>query len=140
MSAHEKQQQAWTTARLHEVMPFAAAIGLEIVRAQPASVIVSGVWVPELCTAGGALHGGVLMTTADSAAALCAQLNLPEDAAGTTTIEAKTNFFSGVREGAFAAEAIPLHIGRTTIVLQTDVRSAEGRHISRSLQTQAVLR
>lgn len=66
--------------------------------------------------------------------------NLPADAAGTTTVEAKTNFFRGVHEGGFTVEANPVHIGRSTIVVQTDVRDAQGRHATRSIQTQAVLR
>ena len=55
-------------------------------------------WAPELCTAGGVLHGGVLMTLADAAGAVCAFLNLPEGAR-TVTIESKTNFLGAVREG-----------------------------------------
>jgi uncharacterized protein (TIGR00369 family) len=133
-------RQEWTTALLHEVMPFAAVLGIEVDRAEPGAVVLSGHWVPDLCTAGGVLHGGMLMAAADSAAALCAQLNLPAGAAGTTTIEAKTNFFAGIHEGGFTVEANPVHIGRSTIVLQTDVNTARGRHISRSMQTQAVLR
>jgi uncharacterized protein (TIGR00369 family) len=132
-------QHEWTTARLHEVMPFAAALGLVLDRAEPGVVVVSGLWVAELCTAGGVLHGGALMATADSAAGLCAQLNLPESAVGTTTIEAKTNFFAGIREGVFSAVASPVHVGHMTIVVQTDMLNADGHRVSRSMQTQAVL-
>jgi len=46
-------------------------------------------WAPELCTASGVLHGGVLMALADSAGAVCAFLNLPAGGR-TTTIESKT--------------------------------------------------
>ena len=68
-------------------------------------------WAPELCTAGGVLHGGVLMTLADAAGAVCAFLNLPEGAR-TVTIESKTNFLGAVREGEVRARARPLHVGK----------------------------
>jgi uncharacterized protein (TIGR00369 family) len=95
-------------------------------------------WAPELCTAGGVLHGGVLMALADSAGALCAFLNLP-DGASTTTIESKTNFLGAVRQGEVRARSRPLHVGRTTIVVETDVLDATGRRVARTTQTQAVL-
>jgi 1,4-dihydroxy-2-naphthoyl-CoA hydrolase len=95
-------------------------------------------WAPELCTAGGALHGGVLMALADSAGAVCAFLNLPAGAS-TATIESKTNFFGAVRQGEVRARSRPLHRGRTTIVVETDVYDANDRHVGRTTQTQAVL-
>jgi uncharacterized protein (TIGR00369 family) len=96
-------------------------------------------WAPELCTAAGVLHGGVLMSLADAAGGVCAFLNLPAGAAGTATIESKTNFLGAVREGAVTARARPLHVGKTTIVVETDVYDAAGRRIARTTQTQAVL-
>lgn len=35
--------------------------------------------------------------------------------------------------------AAPLHTGRSTIVIQTDVHCGDGRHVTRTLQTQSVL-
>ena len=95
-------------------------------------------WAPELCTAGGILHGGVLMTLADAAGAVCAFLNLPEGAM-TTTIESKTNFLGAIRDGEVLARSRPLHVGRTTIVVETDLFDASGRRVGRTTQTQAVL-
>lgn len=85
------------------------------------------------------MHGGALMALADTAGALCAFLHLPDGAAGTTTIESKPNFLRAVREGHVEAIARPLHTGRSTIVIDTDLRHAEGRHVARTTQTQAVL-
>jgi 1,4-dihydroxy-2-naphthoyl-CoA hydrolase len=95
-------------------------------------------WAPELCTAGGILHGGVLMTLADAAGAVCAFLNLPEGSR-TTTIESKTNFLGAVREGEVLARSRPLHVGKRTIVVETDLFDASGRRVGRTTQTQAVL-
>lgn len=126
------------TRLIRDGMPLAAHLGLEGVEGGPDAVVVKGRWEPEHCTAGGVLHGGYLMTLADTAAAALAFLNLPHGAS-TATIEAKTNFLAAVREGSITARAELVHKGRTTIVLQVDVRDDRGRLVSRTLQTQAVI-
>jgi len=78
------------------------------------------------------------MTLADTAGAVCAFLNLPAEAR-TVTIESKTNFLGAVRDGKVTARARPLHVGKTTIVVETDVLDASGRRVARTTQTQAVL-
>jgi len=95
-------------------------------------------WATGLCTSAGALHGGVLMALADSAGGVCAHLNLPPGAR-TATIESKTNFFAAVRGGEVRARTRPLHRGKTTIVLETDLLDSAGRLVGRTTQTQAVL-
>lgn len=119
-------------------MPFAVTCGIEVEHADAAEVRASLAWAPERCTAGGRLHGGALMTLADSAGAVCAFLNLPPGAS-TSTIESKTNFFRGLRSGAAHALSRPLHVGRTTVVVQTDVTDDEGCRLALVTQTQAVL-
>ena len=123
---------------IREGMPLAAHLGFEGVESSTEAVVVRGAWAPEHCTAAGVLHGGYLMTLADTAAAALAFLNLP-DGAGTATIEAKTNFLAAVREGSVTARAELVHKGRATIVLQVDVRDDGGRLVTRTLQTQAVI-
>ena len=125
---------------LNEAMPFGAVLGVEVDEASPEEVRGGLQWAADRCTAGGILHGGVLMGLADSLGGLCAYLNLPEGATGTATVESKTNFFRGVREGRVTAIAKPLHVGRTFIVVQTDLRDDQGRHVAQVTQTQAVLR
>ena len=119
-------------------MPFASLIGAELVSASPEEVRGRLDWTPERCTTDGVLHGGVLMSLADSIGAYCAALNLPAGA-GTATIESKTNFFRAVREGYVEAVSTPLHVGRTTIVVQTDLLDAQGRRVARVTQTQAII-
>jgi len=120
-------------------MPFAAKVGVEIESAKPDEVRGALEWAPDLCTAGGLLHGGALMSVADSVGGLCAYLNLPQGATGTATIESKTNFFRGVREGRLTARAKPLHVGRSFIVVQTNLADASGKPVAQVTQTQAVL-
>ncbi len=70
--------------------------------------------------------------------ALC--LNLPDGAVGTTTIESKTNFLGAVRAGTARAVATPLHVGGTTIVVETTITGDDGRAVAKVTQTQMVLR
>jgi uncharacterized protein (TIGR00369 family) len=125
---------------LNEAMPFGALLGIEVDAASAEEVRGGLEWAAERCTAGGILHGGALMGLADSLGGLCAYLNLPEGATGMATVESKTNFFRGVREGRVTGVARPLHVGRTFIVVQTDLRDGQGRHVAQVTQTQAVLR
>jgi 1,4-dihydroxy-2-naphthoyl-CoA hydrolase len=122
-----------------DAIPFATTCGIELVGAEPERVRASLQWAPHRCTTGGLLHGGVLMTLADTAGAVCAFLNLPSGAT-TATIESKTNFFGAVRAGTVHADARPLHIGRTTIVVQTVLSDDSGKPVAQVTQTQAILR
>jgi len=65
-------------------------------------------------------------------------LHVPEGAS-TTTVESKTNFLRGVREGHVEAVARPLHVGRSFIVVDTELVDPTGRLVARVTQTQAVL-
>ena len=120
------------------MMPFAGLLGLELDSATPEEVTGHFAWREDLCTTAGMLHGGAVMAVADSVGAVCAFLNLPAGA-GTSTIESKTNFFRGVREGTVRSTSTPLHVGRTTIVVQTDLADERGKLVARVTQTQAVL-
>jgi uncharacterized protein (TIGR00369 family) len=119
-------------------MPFSVACGIQVTSAASTEVTGRLAWAAERCTSGGVLHGGALMALADSLGGICAFLNLP-DGAGTATIESKTNFFRGVQEGQVYATTHPLHIGRTTIVVQTDLTDERGRRVAQVTQTQAIL-
>lgn len=119
-------------------MPFARLVGVELVSAAADEVRGRLEWAPERCTTAGVLHGGALMVLADSVGAVCAFLNI-RPGEGTSTIESKTNFFRAVRSGPVEAVCRPLHVGRTTVVVQTDLRDDQGRRVAQVTQTQAVL-
>jgi 1,4-dihydroxy-2-naphthoyl-CoA hydrolase len=121
-------------------MPLCDTLDIRAVAAAPAEVRLEIDHAPGLCTAGGVLHGGVVMALADSAGATCAYLNLPEGASGTTTLESKTNFLGAVRDGTATAVATPLHVGGSTIVIETLVTDAAARPVAKVTQTQMVLR
>jgi 1,4-dihydroxy-2-naphthoyl-CoA hydrolase len=120
------------------VAPFAGLLGLEVQAAEAEEVRGTLAWAEERCTAGGILHGGALMGFADTLGGLCAFLNLPQGAT-TATIESKTNFFRAVREGTVTGVTRPLHVGRSFVVVQTDLTDDDGRRVAQVTQTQAVL-
>ena len=127
-----------TLADLLASMPFAVLAGVELTAADKAECRGRLGWAADRTTAGGGMHGGALMTLADAVGAVCAYLNLPEGA-GTSTLSSATNLLRGVRDGYVEAVSHPLHVGRTTIVVVTEVRDAAGRLVSTTTQTQAVL-
>jgi len=69
--------QPQITQQLVNLVPFAGMVGAELMSATPEQVKGRLEWSEERCTAGGVLHGGALMTLADTLGALCAFLNLP---------------------------------------------------------------
>lgn len=94
---------------------------------------------PDLCTAGGILHGGAYMAFADTLGAVGTVLNLPPGKR-TTTTDSSTKFIAGAKVGTTVrGESVALHRGRTTQVWQTSIRNAEGKLCAVVTQTQLVL-
>jgi 1,4-dihydroxy-2-naphthoyl-CoA hydrolase len=127
------------TAQVAAAAPYTSFLGMEIVSASPEEVRSRLSWSADKCTAGGMLHGGALMSLADSAGGFLAFLNLPPDSKGTATIESKTNFFGPVRNGYVNAISRALHKGKRTIVVDTELFDDNGKLVARVTQTQAVL-
>ena len=127
------------TELIHAQVPLCATLGITADTFRPDEVVLSLDWAPMLCTGNNVLHGGIVMALADSAGGVCAFLNLPEEAAGTATIESKTNFLAATRGGTVKAHCHPLHIGKRVIVLETEVRGDDGKLAAKVLQTQAIL-
>jgi 1,4-dihydroxy-2-naphthoyl-CoA hydrolase len=128
------------TAFLHEQMPLCRTLGMRVgSQFGPDQVDLEVEWSVGLCTAGGLLHGGVVMALADSAGGVCAYLNLASPDQRTATIESKTNFLGAVRTGRVTATSTPLHVGSSTIVVETEVRDVAHHLVAKVTQTQAVL-
>ena len=121
-------------------MPFAELKGVAFTEAGKDRVVARMLVRADLCTLGHALHGGAIMALADSVGATATVINLPDDAKGTTTIESKTNFIGGAKEGTTViATATPVHRGRRTQVWQTRVETEDGKLVAVVTQTQMVL-
>jgi 1,4-dihydroxy-2-naphthoyl-CoA hydrolase len=112
---------------------------VQITEASPERVVATMRVRPELCTAGGILHGGAHMAFADTLGAVGTILNLPQGKR-TTTTDSSTKFIGGAKvDTTVTGESIALHRGRTTMVWQTSVRNADGKLCSVVTQTQLVL-
>src|SRR5260370_10742555 len=124
--------------KIHSMkMPFAELKGVTCTEAERDRVVARMLVRPDLCTLGHALHGGAIMALADSVGAAATVINLPEDAKGTTTIESKTNFIGGAKEGmTLIATATPVHRGRRPQVWQTRIETQDRKLLAMVTQTQ----
>jgi 1,4-dihydroxy-2-naphthoyl-CoA hydrolase len=128
------------TADAHELialMPFAEQLGMTLEEASPGKVAALLPWQPRLCTMSGILHGGVLMSFADTTGAIVAFLGLAEGQV-TATITSTTQMFRPVAGGTIRAVAVPLHRGRTTATIQTSIFDDKDRLIAQTTQVQAI--
>ena len=122
---------------LASLMPFAEHLGLVVDEAGPDRVIARLAWAPHLCTTFGIMHGGVLMSLADTVGALVTFLGLPEGAT-TATITSTSQMFRPVSGGIVRAVGVPLHRGRTTVTVQTSLYDSEQRLVAQTTQIQVV--
>ena len=118
---------------------FPGLMGVQLTEVTPERVVATMRVRPELCTAGGILHGGAHMALADTLGAVGTFLNLPAGKR-TTTTDSSTKFIgSAAVNTTVTAEAVALHRGRTTHVWQTSIRNEAGKLCSVVTQTQLVL-
>lgn len=137
MSDEKATDEKTNLKRIRDSMPLVALLGIELIEANPEQVTARLLYNPDHTTAGGIVHGGALMTLADTCGAVCAVLNLPAGATGTATVESKTNFLRAVREGTLTATTRPIHTGRTIAVLETEIALDGDRLAAKTIQTQA---
>lgn len=127
-------------SNLADTMPFSKSMGVKITDAN-AETVHGELFVREdLCTTGGILHGGAIMAFADALGAVGAFMSLPDGATGTTTIESKTNFLGGAKQGStVSGTAKPIKLGKRLSVWQTEISSEDGKQVALVTQTQLVL-
>ena len=119
-------------------MPFAVHTGVDITAADRDAIVGHVDWSSERCTIGGLMHGGALMTLADSLGAVAAFFHLPEGA-GTATVSSNTSLLRGLREGRATGTATVINAGKRFITVRTDVVDDDGRLLITTTQVQAVL-
>ena len=132
------QQRVADRLQGFQLPAFAEHVGIEIVEAEADRVVGRIVIGPQHSNGRDRVHGGAIMSLADTLGAIGTVLNLPAGAA-TTTIESKTNFLAAGRGPHLVGEATPLHIGRNTMVWQTTIRDGDARRIAVVTQTQLVI-
>ncbi|WP_332814006.1 PaaI family thioesterase [Ramlibacter sp.] len=118
---------------------FPGLMGVRLLAVEPDRVRAEMAVRPDLCTAGGILHGGACMAFADTLGAVGTLVNLPAGKS-TTTTDSSTKFISGARVGSTVrAECVALHRGRSTQVWQTSITSEAGKLCAVVTQTQLVI-
>ena len=121
-----------------EPSPFTRLMGIKIID-WTAERTESELHIREdLCNRRGVMHGGAVMAWGDTLGGMTASAALT-DSQTTATIESKTNFFAAVPKGDTAhAVCMPLHRGRTTIVLETRITRGDGKLAAIVTQTQLI--
>ena len=118
---------------------FPGLMGVRLLTLEPERVIAELAVRPDLCTTGGMLHGGAYMAFADTLGAVGTFVNL-QQGKRTTTTDSSTKFIGAARVNTVVTgECVALHRGRTTMVWQTTIRSAEGKLCAVVTQTQLVM-
>lgn len=118
---------------------FPGLMGVRLVELTPERIVGEMRVRPDLCTAGNILHGGAYMAFADTLGAIGTVVNMPQGKR-TTTTDSSTKFIGAAKvDTTVLGECVALHRGRTTMVWQTSIRSAEGKLCAVVTQTQLIL-
>jgi uncharacterized protein (TIGR00369 family) len=108
------------------------ARGTHFLEVGPERAVAELVFRPDLAQLTGLFHGGVILSLADETATACSLATMMPDgtwdpAKFPLTIQLSANLIRNTNTGKLIAEAVPLHRGRTSMVMQTTVRDEQGR-------------
>ena len=114
-------------------------LGIELKEASAEKVVGSLEVKQHHCTLGDTVHGGVVMSLADTMGAICAFLNLPPNSR-TSTIESKTNLIrTGKLGDTITARTKLLNKGRMLMLCYTEVFNSKEQLLAVVIQTQIVI-
>src|SRR2546423_93704 len=115
-----------------------ALFGIEMVQVEHGHVVLRLDVRPDFLAPNGYLHGGTVVTLADTACGVGSMASLPDGATGFTTVELKTNFLrTAADRSAIRCEATLAHGGRTTQVWDATVtREDDGKPLALFRATQ----
>jgi len=124
----------------HRVMasPFAELLGLEPVEAVPGHVRLRMPFSEKLLQSLGRVHGGAIFSLADHASGWAAYSTL-EPNERCATLEMKINYIAALHDEDCQAEARVIHKGRTSIVVEAEIKTEAGRLMAKTLATFIVL-
>jgi 1,4-dihydroxy-2-naphthoyl-CoA hydrolase len=114
-------------------------LGIDVVSDTDQTVVAEMRVHEGLMAPNGFLHAGSVVALADTACGLGCWLTLPEEAAGFTTVELKTNFVGTARQGVLRCTAHRVHAGRTTQVWDAAVTGEDGGTVALFRCTQLIL-
>ena len=120
-------------------------VGYRQIEASKEKVVAEIDFRDDLSQSMGVWHAGAIITLADTAATGLAFQNMERrsDQSGSeqflVTIQISANLLRSSNKGKLVAEAVPVHVGRRTIVVQTAVRNEEGLHLATVTSTMVPL-
>ena len=120
------------------------ARGTRFLEVSPERAVAELSFRPDLAQLTGLFHGGVILSLADETATACSLACVMPDgtwdpARFPLTIQLNANLIRNTDTGKLIAEAVPLHRGRTTMVMQTTVRDEQERVLAVVTATLLVL-
>lgn len=128
--------------RLEEHVPgsmFANLLGFQAVHAEPGHVTLRLPFTENLLQSHGRVHGGALFALADHACGWAVHSTL-EPGERCATLEMKINYIAAVHDEDCLANAHVVHKGRTSVVVEAELKTAAGRLVAKTLATFIVLR
>jgi 1,4-dihydroxy-2-naphthoyl-CoA hydrolase len=121
-----------------------AARGTRFVEVSAERAVAELAFRPDLAQLTGLFHGGVILSLADETATACSLATVMPDGRWDPgkfplTIQLSANLIRNTNTGKLIAEAVPLHRGRASMVMQTTVRDEQGRVVAVITATLLVL-
>lgn len=114
---------------------FQKLLGIELMEVGKSEVTARVPLGDHLMNSRGGVHGGALISIADSLGGAGAVQNLGP-AQYTSTLESKTNFLAGARGDHLIVRSKAMHSGRRTSVWSIEIYDQAGRMVSVTTQTQ----
>ncbi len=133
------EQKHESLRQRHDGSPFGSLLGLDPVEEAPGRVVLRLPFSDRLLQSLGRVHGGALFSLADHASGWAAYSMLNQDER-CATLEMKINYIAAVHDEDCVAVAEVIHRGRTSIVVEADIKTAEGRLVAKTLATFIVLK
>ncbi len=128
------RQQRQVLQRILRRVGILRFLGLSVIRVERGRAIVELGVQKRFLHMQGFLHGGIIATVADTAAALALVPMVPR---GTrmATVEMKINFLERVHAGRIRVVAWIVRKGKSLAVGEADVKDLKGRLLAKSLMT-----
>lgn len=119
---------------------FPGLLGIKVTHIEKGKMVGEMEIKKDLFAPNGFIHAGSIVTLGDSLAGYACVAHLPENGKSFTTLEVKSNFVRGIKEGKMKCEATAEHLGRTTQVWRAVVSDAKtGKTIAVFSCTQLIL-
>jgi len=100
-------------------------VGLQVIELRENALVMRMPIRPVVLAPNGYLHAASVIALADTCCGFACAAHLPPGAVNFTTIELKSNFLGTATDGTLEAEAVAVHLGRTTHVWDAPVRHIE---------------